>query len=801
MKKNEGKGTSKKSTENKSRKKLALKIKPSNLIIGALIALTLIGLSYFFLGTLLTIVLTVGITFILLIGHWLDKPKPKTKRRKIFKIICMIILTFGIIGLLGASAFMFYIVKNAPDFKAELLKKNEATIIYDSKGNEFAKLGAEYRENIEYDQASEVFIDALLATEDSRFFQHNGFDLMRFTKAAAGQLMGNSDAGGGSTLTMQVAKNTFTDAKEDSGIKGIIRKFTDIYISIFQLERNYTKEQIIEFYINNNTASSNWQIFGIQETSHYYFGKDAKDLNLAEASLLAGMYQAPSSYDPFKNPKNATKRRSTVLYLMQRHGYITKEERELAESIPVQSLLTTEAKNTSPYQGYIDVVVEEVKNRWGVDPNKVPMLIYTNMVRDKQDGVNEILNGNKKFKWKDAYIQAGISVVDSTSGKIMAIGAGRNRKTGDWNYATDTNRQIGSTAKPLFDYAPGMEYNNWSTYTLFDDEKGYTYSNGKSINNFDGRWEGIITLRRALSNSRNIPALKAFQQVDNKKIVELVTSVGIKPEISNGYIHEAHAIGAFDGASPLTVSGAYQIFSNGGYYYEPYSVNKVTFRTTGESYEYASPKVKIISDSTAYMITDVLKDAVKSTTKAGLNKDHFAIKTGTTNVDSATKKAQKLPSSIVRDYWIDGYTHNTVISIWIGYDNLDKKYYLNYNSDGNMRHKLLNAVAKEVFSHDNVDFTKPKSVVEVNVEKLSDPPMLPSANTPKDQIVTELFKRGTEPTEVSKKYLTLDTPANFNVKYNRNSNSVTLSWNAVSDLPEPVGPVTRTNPELSLHIS
>lgn len=770
--------TKTKSVKNEKNKKKRSKIKPINLVITLLISLALFGLSYYFLGLILTVILTIGIILILLIGHWLDKPKPKTKRRKVLKIIFAIILTFGIIGLLAGSAFMIYIIKNAPDFKQELLKKQEATILYDSDGNEITKLGAEFRENIEYNEASEIFIDALIATEDSRFFQHNGFDLMRFAKATIGQLMGNSNAGGGSTLTMQVSKNTFTST-EASGIQGIIRKFTDIYISIFQLERNYTKEQIIEFYINNNPLGAGGRIFGVQEASQYFFGKDAKDLNLSEAALLAGMYQAPTSYDPIKNPNNATKRRSTVLYLMQRHGYITKEEREIAESIPVKSLLSNDSTSTNPYQSYIDLVVDEVKERWGVDPNTTPMLIYTNMVRKKQDGVNDIMSG-KTFKWKDDLIQAGIAVVDSTSGKIIALGGGRNRKAGDWNYATDTNRQIGSTAKPLFDYAPGMEYNNWSTYTLFDDEKGYTYSNGTPISNYDGKWEGIITLRRALSKSRNIPALKAFQQVDNKKIIELVTSVGITPEISNGYIHEAHAIGAFTGSNPLTMAGAYQIFSNGGYYYEPYAVSKVTFRTNGESYEYASPKVKVISDSTAYMITDILKTVPKDITKKGLNKDIFAAKTGTTNVDSATKKAKKLPTNIVRDYWIDGYTHNTVISIWIGYDELNSKSYLDYNKDGSMRHYLLNAVGKVCFSHDNTDFTKPKSVVSVEVEKLSDPPMLPSANTPKDQRVSELFKRGTEPTEVSTKYLTLDTPSNFSVKYY--NSSANLSWSPVADL-------------------
>ena len=320
-------------------------------------------------------------------------------------------------------------------------------------------------------------------------------------------------------------------------------------------------------------------------------------------------------------------------------------------------------------------------------------------------------------------MQAGIAVVDSSSGKILAIGAGRNRSGAkSFSYATfdaNSQRQIGSTAKPLFDYGPGIEYNNWSTYTIFED-KPYSYSNGKSIVNVDGNYKGAITLRTALSQSRNIPALKAFQQVDNKKIVNLVTSVGITPEISNGTIHEAHAIGAFTGSNPLSMAGAYQIFSNGGYYYEPYSVNKVVFRDDNKTIEYSSPKVKIISDSTAYMITDVLKDvldlyASSRQAKSGLGRDHIAAKTGTTNVDSQTIRNRKLPSSIVRDFWIVGYTHNVVVGIWIGYEKLNSKHYLNFNSDGNRRYTLLNQVGKVVFKHDGKDFTRPSSVVSVAV--------------------------------------------------------------------------------------
>ena len=767
--------------------KVKLKLDYVNLAVfgGLFLVFFLIGL--IFAGIIGGLVIAGGFTVVWLLGRVLDKPKTvgkNEKKRKILKIIIIVLLIGFILVFIVGCWFIYYVVKNAPDFKQELLKEKESTVIYDSEGKQYAKLGLELRENIEYDDLSESFIDALIATEDSRFFQHNGFDLMRFIKAAAGQAVGQGDSGGGSTLTMQLSKNTFTST-EASGFEGIVRKFTDIYISIFQIEKNYTKEQIIEFYANNHNLSGT--IFGVQEASRHFFNKEAKDLTLTEAAIIVGMYQAPSAYNPFNNPQSAEKRRNTVLYLMERHGYITSEEREIASSIPIESLLTDTSKPSNEYQGYIDLVCSEVQNKYGVDPYTTPMLVYTNMIRSNQDGINAIMDGKTSYKWKDEDMQAGIAVVDSTNGKILAIGAGRNRSGAkSFSYATfdaNSQRQIGSTAKPLFDYGPGIEYNKWSTYTLFDD-KPYTYSNGRPIHNVDNAYKGIITLRYALSNSRNIPALKAFQQVDNKKIVDFVTSVGITPEISNGAIHEAHAIGAFTGSNPLSMAGAYQVFSNGGYYYEPYSVNKIVFREDNKTIEYSSPKVKVLSDSTAYMITDVLKDVLELNwssrqAKNGLGRDYIAAKTGTTNVDSDTIKKRSLPSSIVRDFWIMGYTHNVVVGIWIGFDKLNAKHYLNFYTDGVRRYSLLNQVGKVVFKHDGKDFVRPKSVISVTVEKGSNPAKLPSSNTPDDQKITELFKKGTEPTEVSTKYLSVPAPSNLSVT--DYGSYVTLDWTAAAD--------------------
>ena len=209
----------------------------------------------------------------------------------------------------------------------------------------------------------------------------------------------------------------------------------------------------------------------------------------------------------------------------------------------------------------------------------VPMEIFTNMDAKKQVAIDKVFSGDS-YAWPYKTIQGSAVAVESKTGKILAVGAGRNRKgERTFSYATDISRQIGSTAKPLFDYGPAIEYKYWSTAHIFNDKR-WTYTGGSTaIVNYDGRYLGNISMRYALSDSRNVPAVQAFQSVDNLKIKEFVTRLGIKPEVdANGYLHEAHALGAFNGASPLQMAGAYAAFSNGGTYHEPYSVNKIILR-------------------------------------------------------------------------------------------------------------------------------------------------------------------------------------------------------------------------------
>ena len=694
--------------------------------------------------------------------------KIKKEKRALWKKIVTILILLFIIGIALIASFILFIFITTKPFDPNALASQEQTVVYDSDNNIITTLGVEKRENVSYNELPEVLIDAIIATEDSRFFQHNGVDLPRFLKASFGQILGNSDAGGASTLTMQVAKNNLTSTTS-TGIKGIIRKFQDIYLSVFYIEKQYTKEQIIEFYVNDNCLGG--RIFGVKEASKYYFGKSVSELSLPEASLLAGLFQAPNGLNPYKNPEGATERRNTVLSLMVRHGYITKEEAEMAKAVSVESLLT-EQQEVDIYEGYIDTVVAEVIKKTDNDPYKVSMKIYTNMDRDVQDGINDVLSG-KAHTWENDTVQAGISVVNVNTGAITAIGAGRNRKAGDWNYATQAERHIGSTAKPLFDYGPGFEYNNFSTYTLFNDEP-WEYTGGPEVGNWDGSYYGLMTLKRAMSISRNVPALKAFQQVDKRNIIKFVTSLGIQPEIESNSLHEAHALGAFEpGATTLQMASAFAAFANGGYYIEPYTVNKIEYRATGETVDFKYEKEKVMKDSTAYLMNNVLQYAVESGFNGGARVygSTVAAKTGTSNLDEATIKLHGLPEGAVNDLWTVAYTPEYAVSLWYGYEKVSKEHYLSGASapkDAVMR-SIMKYIPKTTKK-----FEMPDSVVTSQVEMETWPAQLPSDYTPSDLILTEYFVKGTQPTEVSKRFDKLNDVSNLTSTVN--GRTVTLNW-------------------------
>ena len=710
-----------------------------------------------------------------------SKRKVSKKKKMILNILIICVIAFASL----MAVFFAYIIVKAPKFDPNNLKFTQMSELYDTEGNIITKMGNENRTEISYDDLPEVLIDAIIATEDSKFFQHNGFDLARFMKASMYQLVGKN-GGGASTLTMQIAKNNYTST-ESKGFEGITRKFTDIYLSIFKIERKYTKKEILEFYVNDSYLGNG--AYGVEQASLNYFGKSVSELNLAEASFIAGLFQSPTYYNPYNYPERAEGRRKTVLYLMQRHGYITEEEKEIAENSPITSYIKkTQTSGTySEYQGYIDTVVEELENEYDLNPYTTPLKIYTAMNRSKQDFVNKVMNG-EAWKWENENAQAGVVMTDSASGEVLAVGAGRNKNSErSYNFATMTNKQIGSTAKPIFDYGPAVEYLGWGTVNYIDDTPT-TYSDGTKISNSDGGYKGRLPLYQALGLSRNVTALKTFQQVSkeagNDKILKFASSLGITPEVDkNGKIHEAHSIGSFTGStkkeesrnSPMTMAGAYQAFSNGGYYIKPHTIKKFVYKDTDEVVETKSAKTRVMNDSTAYIINYSLNwSATEGLAKsaAGISGVQTAAKTGTSNFDEATRKRYHLSSKAVNDLWVCGYTPKQTITFWYGYDSITKGH--STTSSWSTRDKFYRNLAENLFDKDGSSFARPSSIEEVSVIRNS----IPLKKALYGGVVG-YFRKGTGPDETGTEQAE-QLPSVSGVTSSISGNTVHLKWNGIS---------------------
>ena len=704
-----------------------------------------------------------------------DEAKPKKKRRitghKILIALLGLAIVFVSLILVGA----LFIIISAPDFDTDKLYQREATVLTLADGTEFARLGAENRELVSYDDLPEVLVDAIVATEDSRFFQHQGFDIARFVMASFGQITGISGAGGASTLTMQVVKNTYT-SKDTQGIKGLTRKFTDIYMSIFKVEKQYTKEEIIEFYVNAPWLGNG--TYGVEQASQLYFGHSVKDLSLPEAALIAGIFNAPATQNPYYSIKNATTRRNEVLNLMYRHGYINEQQLEDAKAISVESTIQKQTgRELNKYQSFIDTVVEEVIADTGLNPYSVPMTIETTLDTKAQDVLNALNNGELGYKFIDDVIQVAIIVTDTKDGSIRAVD-GRRNQTGerDLNLATGPARfQPGSTAKPIFAYGPAIEFNNESTGKYYFDEP-YHYSNGQPLVNADRTYQGQETMRTALSKSRNIPAIEAFQEQDKEKIADFAHKLGID---YGDELYESYSIGGGVYVNPEQMAAAYGAFARGGYYIKPYAYTKITFKDSDEVLENKPKREKVMSEETAYMITSILMTAQASYAGGNftISGTDVAAKTGTSTYDTATLKKYGVPLSASADNWDITYSPDYVISMWFGYEKLSKEYYTESMYGSRQRKLIMSAIAKKIYKTGS-KFEMPSGVVKVEVEKDTVPLALPSAYTPADMRMTELFRSGTEPTETSWRYEQLENPTNG--KAIIAGSSINLSWDPIA---------------------
>ncbi|AIY05719.1 penicillin-binding protein [Planococcus sp. PAMC 21323] len=703
----------------------------------------------------------------------------KKKKSPVFLWIKRIVLMMVIIGLagvvFGASMFAYY-ASSAPEIDEELLRDPISPTFYAADGEtEIPYITAENREYINYEDIPKTMEDAILATEDNRFYEHSGIDLIRLGGAVIANITGGFGSQGASTITQQVIKNSFL-----TNDKTLKRKAQEAYLA-YKLEQEYEKEEIFEMYFNKILMSGN--IYGFGTASTYFYGKPLEELTLAETALLAGMPQSPNGYNPFKNPERAIDRRNIVLGLMDQHGKISTEEKEQARQASLEDSLVAEEDRqqqvpNTEYTAFMEMVENELETLDGDYSLDEGLKIYTTLEPYVQEKVNDAMASDLFF---DDEVQSAMTVVDTKTGGISAIGAARDY-TGDvrHNYATSKDRPIGSTIKPLVDYGPAIEYLDWSTGQTVVDEPYKYNDNDQEIRNVDGEFLGTMTIREALYRSRNIPAVKTLQEVGMENAEEFTQKLGL----DFGNIYESAALGSPEkNISTVEMAGAFAAFGNKGSFTKPHTIKKIIFRDGSTEQIVAPEPVQAMKDSTAYMVTDMLRDVVDLNTPGSTGKEvainglDMAGKTGTTNYSADNLKEFGLDASSAPDVWFAGFTTDYSISVWSGY--ADRKTPIDTASNERLlAQRLFKNVMSQISSPETASFEQPDSVTEQVIEVGSDPLKLASAFTPYNMRSSELFARGTEPNSVSQRYVVEDLKTPSSLRANVDGNSANLSWDS-----------------------
>ncbi|WP_200849448.1 PBP1A family penicillin-binding protein [Enterococcus sp. CSURQ0835] len=606
-----------------------------------------------------------------------NQPKTKKHTRRSLKtwqkILLGIVAFFCLCLLAGVGLFAYY-ANSAPKLSEKRLDATASSKLYALNGDLFEDLGAEKREKATKDTIPQSLKDAIVSVEDQRFYKHDGIDPVRIASSA----LHNVSSGGlqgGSTLTQQLIKLSFFSTK--SADRNIKRKAQEAWLAL-KLEKKKSKQEILTYYINKVYMANG--MYGMQTAAKTYFGKPLAELNLAQTALLAGMPQAPNSYDPYLHPKEAKERRDIVLYTMLDNQKISQKEYDAAVKVPVQTDLQplhTENRDRKVVDNYVKEVIHEVQAKTGKNVYTDGLDIYTNLDLAAQKRLYEIVNTNQYVQYPDQDLQVAATLMDVGNGKVTAQIGGRNVPDDVYlgnNLAVNTHRDFGSTVKPITDYGPAFEFLKKSTGTMIKDEPYKYQHTDTEVKNWDNRFMGNITLRKALYESRNVPAVKLYNEVGPERVSEFLKRLGIEYK----QIEQSNAIssntneqsGTKYGISSEKMAAAYSAIANGGTYFAPQYVNKVRYQDgTEQSFEPSGQKA--MEPGTAYMLTDVLKDVISqgTGTNAQIPNLFQAGKTGTSNyTDDELKKIDSTEADLAPDVMFSGFTTLKSLSIWTGYN-------------------------------------------------------------------------------------------------------------------------------------
>ena len=576
--------------------------------------------------------------------------------------------------VLGGSVFLYYVAKS-PALSESKLVATTSSKIYDNKNELIADLGSERRVNAQSSEIPTDLVNAIVSIEDHRFFNHRGLDTIRIIGAFLRNLKSNS-LQGGSTLTQQLIKLTyFSTSTADQTIS---RKAQEAWLAI-QLERKATKQEILTYYVNKVYMSNG--NYGMQTAAQTYYGKDLKELSLAQLALLAGMPQAPNQYDPYSHPEEALERRNLVLSEMKGQKYITAEQYESAINTPITDGLQS-LKSTNSYPAHLDnylkEVINQVEQETGYNLLTTGMDVYTNVDQDAQKRLWDIYNTDQYVSYPDDDMQVASTVIDVSNGNVIAQLGSRHQASNvsfGTNQAVETNRDWGSTMKPITDYAPALEYDIYDSTATTVRDVPYNYPGTNTpVYNWDRGYYGNITLQYALQQSRNVPAVETLNKVGLNRAKNFLNGLGIDyPDIhySNAISSNTTESSKHYGASSEKMAAAYAAFANGGIYHKPMYINKVVF-SDGSEKEFSDSGTRAMKETTAYMMTEMLKTVLTSGTgyNAYIPWIPQAGKTGTSNyTDDEIENHIKTRQLVAPDELFTGYTRKYSMAVWTGYTN------------------------------------------------------------------------------------------------------------------------------------
>ena len=594
---------------------------------------------------------------------------------RFLKYIGITFLTLFIaLFLLGGGVFLYFVNK-APALSESKLVATTSSKIYDNKNELIADLGSERRVNAQANEIPTDLVKAIVSIEDHRFFDHRGVDTIRIMGAALRNLQGGG-LQGASTLTQQLIKLTyFSTSTADQTLS---RKAQEAWLAV-QLEQKATKQEILTYYINKVYMSNG--NYGMQTAAQNYYGKDLKDLSLPQLALLAGMPQAPNQYDPYSHPEAALERRNLVLSEMKGQKYISAEDYEKAINTPVTDGLQS-LKSANSYPAYMDnylkEVIDQVEQETGYNLLTTGMEVYTNVDKDVQQRLWDVYNTDEYVAYPDDELQVASTIVDVTNGKVIAQLGARHQSSNvsfGINQAVETNRDWGSTMKPITDYAPALEYGVYDSTATIVHDVPYNYPGTDTpVYNWDKGYFGNITIQYALQQSRNVTAVETLNKVGLDRAKTFLNGLGI----NYPSIHYANAISSNTtesnkqyGASSEKMAAAYAAFANGGIYHKPMYINKVVF-SDGSEKEFSDAGTRAMKETTAYMMTEMMKTVLAYGTGRGAYLPWLAQagKTGTSNyTDDEIEKHIKNTGYVAPDEMFVGYTRKYSMAVWTGYSN------------------------------------------------------------------------------------------------------------------------------------